>query len=358
MKPWRTWLTCLGVIGALATIGGCGSGDVPDPGSDDQAASAPTEGSGPPQPAAQAPAPGAKVADADAKAEEAKGDEPAAQAEAPPSAQGQAGGGTAQGDRNSATAEMLAEATKGRSAPPAGGAPGDAPAPGSSPPPGGGGLPGGGMGAPPGGAPGMGPPGGGGMAGGMASQMQGQQQQAMAKMQEQMKNQMGRQGMAMGMPGPGGGMGGGPGAAQEKAPDFRSPQGAVQAFLDAVKAKDLGRVTDATALHAGREDETSNHYQETFRRIIEGTLSESELTKLAGNLEDYKITGLDQAKTSGRQKVILSKRGTGSHITWTYQIVITARREKKGWGVCDISGVGVLKSPRMSPMRGQQPKRT
>jgi hypothetical protein len=199
--------------------------------------------------------------------------------------------------------------------------------------------------APPGGGMGMGP-GSGGMPAGMAGQMQ-QQQQMQAQMQR-MQGGMGAQ-MKGQMPGgmAGGGPGGGPGGAQDKEPDFRSPEGAVQAFLNALKAKDLNRLTDATALRAPTE--SSKRSEETFRRILDGTLSDAELGKLASDLDGYRIMGVNQAKTSGRLGVILSKRGTGKSANSMFQIVITARREKKGWGVCDISARGEMKNPNFMP---------
>ena len=44
MMPWKSWLVGLGVAGALVIVGGCGSSDVPDPGSDGAAAELPLEG--------------------------------------------------------------------------------------------------------------------------------------------------------------------------------------------------------------------------------------------------------------------------------------------------------------------------
>jgi hypothetical protein len=154
-----------------------------------------------------------------------------------------------------------------------------------------------------------------------------------------------------GMAGPGMSGPGGPGGGSDKEPDFRTPEGAVQAFLDALKAKDLSRLTEATALRA--QSEAKKHNQDMFKRIFEGTLSDSELNDLAAKLEGYQISGVNQAKSSGKLGVILSKRGNNS--TWT--IVIEARREKKGWGVCDISQPAELKNPRFGPVRSQ-PKRT
>lgn len=362
MKPLRTWLARLAFVGAWAIVSGCGSGDVPDP-SNDGSAQIPGQSAPPeltPPPAAANP----QVASADTGSEEAKPEESAAapQAAAPVESAAEAASasappastGPAAPDKNSATAELLALSNKEpQPAPPASGDAASPSAPGAGGPAAG---PGPGGPGPGGGPPNMGPnaPGGGMMGGGMQGMMQQQQQmqqQQMQQMQAQMQGQM-RRGMggpggpgAPGGPGgPGGMMGpegpGGPGGSS-KAPDFRSPQGAVQAFLDALKEKDLGRLTDATALRAPAEATKRN--QDMFTRILDGTYSKEEIDKLANHLDGYKISGFNQAKSTGRLGVILSKRGQNRS---TLRITITARREKKGWGVCDISNPSIIKSPQ------------
>ena len=77
--------------------------------------------------------------------------------------------------------------------------------------------------------------------------------------------------------------------------------------MSALKAKDLNRLTDATALRAGTDADTAKRNQDMFRRVKEGTLSESELNDLAALLEGYKVSGFNQAKSSGKLGVILSK---------------------------------------------------
>ena len=354
MKPWRTWLARLGGLGALAIVIGCGGGDVPDPGSDGQMAALP-ESNGPAQPVAPAPAPAASVAADEGKAEEAKADEATAQAPAPAPAREPAGAGG--GERR--TRPRFGD---GRDA-----GPGDQGATGSAP----------------GGRrcrswwrprPGPGGPGGArrprwprwrpwrhghghGHGHEHAGQQQQQQQQQMQRMQAQMKNQMAMQPGGPGGPGMMGGPGGpgGPGG-NDKAPDFRRPEGAVEAFMSALKAKDLNRLTDATALRAGTDADTAKRNHDMFRRIKEGTLSDSELNDLAALLEGYKVSGFNQARSSGKLGVILSKRSTtGSRSNWS--IVITVRREKKGWGVCDISRPAELKNPGFGPP-ARQSKRT
>jgi hypothetical protein len=346
MKPWRTWLTCLGVLGALAIISGCGGGDVPDPSADGPAAALP-EASAPAQPAAPA-APAPQVAAREEKAEEAKTEVAAAApapAEAPAAAEQPApaekpagppaGGSASSPDRSSPTAEMFAMAAKDAApaAPPAGGdaASGNAPAPGGS-----------------------GPPGAGGMAPGMQGQQQAmmQQQQMQNAMRAGMQNQ-GRGNMPPGGPGAGyGAPGASPGGGNNQPPDYRSPEGAVTAFLNALQARDLDRLNDATALRAPTE--SSKKYSEMFKRITDGTLSESELNSLATQLEGYRIMSENPTKSTGRVEVVLMKTqrnnnpnsgvmGGGAY----YHLKVTVRKEKKGWGVCDIGAPTEFKNPTM-----------
>src|SRR5262249_35497091 len=154
---------------------------------------------------------------------------------------------------------------------------------------------------------GMGPGGmAGGMAAGMQGQMQEQQQQMRARVQAQMQGQMRGQmgGQKGGQMPPGAGMpGGGPGGNADQPADFRTPEGAVTAFLNALKAKDLNRLTEATALRAGT-DETKKRNQEMFRRIFDGSLSESELNKLASSLEGYQISQIIPQTSSNSAHVV------------------------------------------------------
>jgi hypothetical protein len=170
----------------------------------------------------------------------------------------------------------------------------------------------------------------------MRNQMQGQMQgQMRAQMQGQMQ--------------PGGPPGGGPGGGADQPADFRTPEGAVTAFLNALKARDLNRLTEATALRAGTENETKKRNQEMFRRIFDGTLSESELNNLAAFLEGYQISQIVPQRSSNRANILLSKRGEGNNSTSMRTVVMYARLEKKGWGVVDISLPADFKSPSYAP---------
>ncbi len=325
MRLRKNCAAWLGLAGACLFVIGCGGG-VPDPGSDANAANGnePGGGGGGGAPAA-APAPAVAQADAP-KAQDPAAAETPAQAEAPKD--------QAKGQGGSTTNEMLALSGGGSNpSPPAGseapkapGAPGAAPPAGGAPPagsaPGGGALPGGGM-------------------GGMAQQgMRGQQnnQNMMADMQKRMQEQMKAQAGNAGGQKQQGGAGADNKVAAGPA-DVHSPVGAVKTFLDALKARDADRLSEATARRAANESSGKN--QEMFGKIIEVSLSESELDDLAKKLEGYQIAGENPPKSTGRVDVVIQKSGgNGSYMRRR----ITARKEKKGWGVVDISPEQVFKS--------------
>jgi len=153
------------------------------------------------------------------------------------------------------------------------------------------------------------------------------------------------------MPGGPGGPGGfnGPGGTDKPA-DFTTPQGAVEAFMNALKAQDLDRLSEATALRA--QTEASAKSQDIFKRIYDGSLSQAQLDDLAKKLEGYQIAGENPPKSTGRVQVIVQKTGTGQSNTRIHRVV-TVRHEKKGWGVLDISGPAEIKGFRM-----YQPRQT
>jgi hypothetical protein len=393
MKPWTTWLARLGIAGACLMVTGCGGGDVPDASSEGQAATekAPAPGAAPAEAPAAAPVEGEKVASADPppKNEEtpaepvtpspaaAPGTAPAAPPAASDEETAAASPKPEESKGNSNTAEMLAMATgpagpspdaaPGGSTPSTPGAGNAAPAaPGSGGPGGPAGGPGGAMGMKRPGGPGMPgmnpggmqPPGGPGGPGGPAG---------MPGMAGGRPGTGGPPGMAGGGPGgpgrPGGpgGLAGPGGSGQDNRPaDFHSPEGAVRAFLSALKAKDLDRLNEATALRA-QVEAASSKSQELFKKIFDLSLSDSELDQLAEALNGYTISGENPPKSTGRVEVILRKAGNNNNANGTstgntngsyFLRKITVRHEKKGWGVLDIAGEMEFKPMNMIPRRG------
>jgi len=325
MRPWIEWLAGIGLAAACLMFTGCGGGDVADPGSDHSAAadSAPDTG----EPPAPAPAGGGKAAPvvaqnkgraASAPKEDADADDKkdAAQASSEnPSATKSEGG--------SATAEMLAMATGGQTRsggaqPPAG----RGTAPGQNPQPGGGAQ----APAPPSGMGGyaeaMRARGGGGGAAGYPTGPGG-----------------------AGLPGgnaqggyPGGSAGAGAqgaaGLAQDNGPaDTRSPEGAVRAFLNALQAKDRDRLAEATALRSQTEASTEK-MKELFGKIVDMSISDAEIDDLAKKLQGFYVAGENAVKSTGRQGIYIDKLTAEGSVL---RVTMTVRKEKKGWGVMDMS---------------------
>ena len=127
-------------------------------------------------------------------------------------------------------------------------------------------------------------------------------------------------------------------------PNFRTPVGAVTAFLNALKVKDPERLAEATALRAPTEAKPRN--RDLFSAILEKSLTEEDLNELAIKLDGFQIVDFNPPHSSARLGVILMKPSrNGSQLIRT----ITARHEKAGWKVVDISGQGELEKPILIP---------
>jgi hypothetical protein len=132
------------------------------------------------------------------------------------------------------------------------------------------------------------------------------------------------------MPGGPGGIGG---SALDQGPaDTRTPNGAVRAFLQALQAKDRDRLAEATALRSQEEAAPKN--RDIFARIVDMSISDSELDELAKRFEGYQIAGENAAKSTGRLGIFIDKPTEEGGILRRTLIV---RKEKKGWGVLDVS---------------------
>jgi len=207
---------------------------------------------------------------------------------------------------------------------------------------------------PNGGGPDVGAMAGGGM--GMGGGMQQQQMQRQGQMQSQMQKQMAQQGKMAGpgamAPGAGPAAAGGTGdsTADSGPADFHSPEGAVRSFLNALKARDQDRLSESTAQRASSEifGASTTKNREIFKKIIDLSLSDSELDDLAKKLDGYTIAGENPPKSTKRVEVIIAKQSGNSK----YSRKVTVLLEKKGWGVLDIEGATVFK-----PMPGMRPVR-
>jgi hypothetical protein len=199
----------------------------------------------------------------------------------------------------------------------------------------------------PGGMGGMMGPGGPGMRGPNMADMGNMMKNQQGAMQKQMAGMGKMPGAGMGAPMAPGAAGAGASQVDNSPPDFHTPGTAVRSFLSALKAKDLDRLNESTALRASREAASTKN-QELFQKIIDLNLSDSELDEIAKKLDGFDVVGENPPKSTGRVDVVIQK-GTdrGGYI----RRKVTVRHEKKGWGVLDIGGPQVFKTQGLSPTR-------
>jgi len=391
MRRWIKTLAGIGLTAVGLMCAGCGGGNTPKASTKSAAASnsAPEPSTPPPAPAESKPAPApveaaAKPQPAPAVAakedKDDSGDEK--QAAAGPSTP------APKPDGGASPAEVPAKATGNQPATTSGAAPSESlPAPANPTPPGGaapagslstqsqgqGGMPGGypGMGNPgdmPGGYPGSTNP------GGMPAGYPGAGEQTRGGgaagstgpggMPAGYPGTAGQPGGYPGFPGPGGmttgypGMVGGGGPTQGAAgggafgatvagrdtiganpnfgpADIHSPDGAVRSFLFALSIRDKDRLREATAVRSQTEA-SSEKTKDLFRKIVsrDENISDAELDDIAKKLQGYVVAGENVVRSTGRLGiVILRPTFGGGYLTRT----VTVRKEKKGWGVIDIS---------------------
>jgi hypothetical protein len=131
---------------------------------------------------------------------------------------------------------------------------------------------------------------------------------------------------------------------------FADPKTAAKFFLEAVKAKDLNKIAQATALRAATESKN----QKLFRLILAQELAQEDLDELSSKLSGFEIAGSNAPKNAGTLGILLSKTDGKVILRRT----LTMRHEKAGWKVQDISGEGELGSPIITPRtkRGNPPR--
>jgi len=389
MRRWIKTLAGLGLTAACLMCAGCGGGNGPRASTNSAAASnsAPEPSTPLPAPAESKPAPAPVAAAAKPQpaptvaAKEHKddsGDEK--QAAAGPSTP------APKPDWGSSTDEMPAKATSNQPASTGGAAPSESsPAPANPAPPGGAAPAGSlstqsqGQGGMPGGYPGMGNPGdmpvgypGSTNPGGMPAGYPGAGEQTRGSgaagstgpggMPAGYPGTAGQPGGYPGFPGPGGmttgypGMVGGGGPTQGAAggsafgataagrgtgranpnfgsADIHSPDGAVRSFLFALSIRDKDRLSEATALRSQTEA-PNDKIKELFGKIVLGNISDAELDDIAKKLQGYVLVGENAVHSKGKLGIIIRRpTAEGGFLSRT----VTVRKEKKGWGVIDIS---------------------
>ena len=142
-------------------------------------------------------------------------------------------------------------------------------------------------------------------------------------------------GAAPGAGGRGPGAGGGGNNADDGPADVRTPEGAVRGFLNALKAKNADQLAEATQQKGGGAPGIPRQRTRKFSdKIIKlDAVGFLELDDLSKKLDGYRISGENPQTSTGKVDVIVQKSGNNGTY---YKRKITARREKKGWGVLDI----------------------
>jgi len=132
--------------------------------------------------------------------------------------------------------------------------------------------------------------------------------------------------------------------------NYHSPWDGATSFLNALKAKNLEKIAEATALRAPLEAVGTTN-QKIFQAILNKDLGQEDLDELAKQLEGFQISGMNQAKSSAKIGLTLSKMSGNRYLRRT----ITMRHEKAGWKVLDISGQGEIvgSRPAMPRPRGR-----
>jgi hypothetical protein len=128
---------------------------------------------------------------------------------------------------------------------------------------------------------------------------------------------------------------GGAGQVQDNGPvDTHSPGGAVRTFLNALQAKDRDRLAEATALHS-QTDASTPKTRDLFAKVVDMSISDAEIGDLAKKLEGFHVAGENAVKSTGRLGIYADKPTEDGGVI---RVTFTVRKEKKGWGVMDISG--------------------
>jgi hypothetical protein len=164
-------------------------------------------------------------------------------------------------------------------------------------------------------------------------------------MQEMMRQRMGAgAGAGAGAGGePGGMIGGGPGAGAlggrggpggggNEKPSYENPFKAATTFLNAVKAKDAKRLTEAVALRSKYEARSQKH-RDLFSAILEENADQAKIDELAEAFDGMNIIGANDVKSSGMRGIIVGKTVKGDR----YWRTLFVRHEANGWKIQDFS---------------------
>jgi hypothetical protein len=137
-----------------------------------------------------------------------------------------------------------------------------------------------------------------------------------------------------------------PDLAQVRSEHFRTPDDAVVAFLEAVKAKNAVRLRNATSIEA--PDKAVPENRARFRAIMEKSLSKAELAALASELEGYEAMG-PVRPSAGRTTYAVVKPGPKG--TQFVRIFSVRWQKQTGWKVRDIGEPRQRETPISGPPR-------
>ena len=71
-----------------------------------------------------------------------------------------------------------------------------------------------------------------------------------------------------------------------------------------------------------------------FARIIDSSISDTELDEIASQLDDFKFSGFNQVQSTGKLKVTTKK--TGKNGGWLQRTFVVRSGRRRGWGVLNI----------------------
>jgi hypothetical protein len=131
---------------------------------------------------------------------------------------------------------------------------------------------------------------------------------------------------AFGAAGPGGA------GANNQPADFSTPQGGIQAFLNALSARDPDLLADAVALRSEYEARAAN--QPRLKAILNKELDSTELDEIAKGFDNLQIAGMNERKSTGLLGFSLARTDESGH---QESRVVYVRKEKAGWKVLDWS---------------------
>jgi hypothetical protein len=122
--------------------------------------------------------------------------------------------------------------------------------------------------------------------------------------------------------------------------NLRTPQKAVQFFLDALKANNREQLAEATSHHALTEP-SDEKKRKLFKSILDKSVSDSELRKLVSEFDGYEIKSVyPRNKGATWIAVVVVKPGTNGQ---QFKRMFSLMHAKLGWKITDFSDPNEVK---------------